>query len=469
MCGNRDSARGSWPSILLGGIIVWGLSCVVPSPALLRSEEPPCSPQFQRADVDASGSLEITDPIALLNYQFLGGEEPTCLDAADSNDDEKLDISDAVYILSYLFLGGAAPSLPSGECGVDPTGEDLLGCLSYPPCGGPVDEWQALIESCGDLETLAGNGMVDKDFNGWEAGFEGGLATEADLSNPHHAVSDAAGNVYIADKEAHAVRKVTPDGRIFTLAGRNVAGDDGDEPGPATERSLSNPNGVWARADGTVYILDLDNQKVRRVSTDGTMSTLFAVSGLVVGRGLWVSDAEDLAYVASGNKVVRWTLASGVETYKDGFTQLGNLVVEPSGDVLVTDRSRHQVYRIDGEGDVTVLAGNGTTFGGGDGESALETGLWGVRGIARLEGGGLFLATHEGSQVWYLDTKGIIHLFLDGSKNAHSGDGLPVTAPGRKVSEVRNVTVDAQGNILVTENDYGYIRIVRRVPITPCR
>ena len=92
-----------------------------------------------------------------------------------------------------------------------------------------------------------------------------------------------------------------------------------------------------------------------------------------------------------------------------------------------------------------------------DGMPALDTGLDQVRGVwVYEETGGIFLATHRGSQVWYVDTAGIIHLFLDGRSGVHAGDGEPFDAPGPKVSEIRNVTMDRKGNILVTENDFGF-------------
>ena len=89
---------------------------------------------------------------------------------------------------------------------------------------------------------------------------------------------------------------------------------------------------------------------------------------------------------------------------------------------------------------------------------AKDTALHGVRGIWFLPNSGYFLATHEGSQIWYVDTSGIIHLFVDGEHNAHAGDGEHFKTPGLKVSEVRAVTMDKQGNILITENDAGFIR-----------
>jgi sugar lactone lactonase YvrE len=319
------------------------------------------------------------------------------------------------------------------------------------------------------IRTIAGKGDIGTDgFNSWDPQFEGGLATDAELSRPHIAMADDAGNIYIADKDAHAIRKVTLDGRIFTVAGMNVAGDDGDKPGPGIQQRLSSPNGLWVRGDGTVYILDTNNGKVRRLDTKGVLSTLFTVSDNTdVGRGLWVSNDETVAYVASGKSVKRWAAGSGVKTFASGFTDLGNIVVDPSGRLVVTDRGDNRVYRLSNSGNKTAIAGNGDTTGGGDGELALDTGLAGVRGVWYLPNGGYLLATHEGSQIWYVDTAGVIHLFVDGSRKFHEGDGEYFRTPGFKVSEVRAVTMDKQGNIIITENDNGFIRVINFLRMAP--
>jgi hypothetical protein len=92
------------------------------------------SPVFKRADGNADGSVDISDPVQVLGYLFLGGAEPTCLDAADANDDNAVDISDASAILGYLFLGGPPPPAPGPfACGPDPTAGGLAEC-AYRAC-----------------------------------------------------------------------------------------------------------------------------------------------------------------------------------------------------------------------------------------------------------------------------------------------------------------------------------------------
>ncbi len=185
-----------------------------------------------------------------------------------------------------------------------------------------------------------------------------------------------------------------------------------------------------------------------------------------MGRGLWVSDDETLIYYCAGTQVKKWTPTGGVKTLSSGYTELGNIEVGPDGQLAVTDRGASLAYTLTKKGVQTVIAGNGQSFGGGDGQPALQTALYEVRGIWFLPNGGYFLATHAGSQVWYVDTAGIIHLFVDGFPNAHGGDGNWFYAPGPKVSECRSVAMDPAGNILIVENDGGFVRRIRFLPLT---
>jgi hypothetical protein len=93
---------------------------------------------FHRGDVNGDGSINITDPVVLLEYLFLGGVKPGCMEAANADDNEALDINDPVVILSWLFLGGDAPPAPGPvgtPCGVDPAGSITdIGCDTYNGC-----------------------------------------------------------------------------------------------------------------------------------------------------------------------------------------------------------------------------------------------------------------------------------------------------------------------------------------------
>ncbi len=82
--------------------------------------------------------------------------------------------------------------------------------------------------------------------------------------------------------------------------------------------------------------------------------------------------------------------------------------------------------------------------------------------------GGFLLITHDGCQLWYMDNAGIVRLLLNGAGGrTHGGDGIFFYAPGWKMAEGRSVTMDLQGDILLCESDYGFIRRIRFLPLTP--
>lgn len=324
--------------------------------------------------------------------------------------------------------------------------------------------FKELVLTYGQINTIAGTGKFrKKKQNGWKNEFEGIDARKVELSRPHHAIGDKFGNIYIADKDAHAIRKISPQGLIFTVAGVNIAGDDGDQPGPGNKKHLAFPNGIWVSQSGIVYILDLGNSKIRKLDKRGILTTLLKdPEGIKFGRGLWVNEDEKQVYYCSGEKLKVWTPSQGLKTLASGFVMLGNLAVSPQGNLAVTDRGGHKVYKILANGNKIVVAGNGKTDPPKSGGLATATSLNEVRGIWFHPAGGYFLVTHAGNQIWYVTAQGLIHLFLDGDKKSRpQGDGQQFNTPGPKISEPRAISIDYQGNIIITENDYGYIRMIK--------
>jgi hypothetical protein len=331
-----------------------------------------------------------------------------------------------------------------------------------------------LVVSFGMLHTIAGNGFGGTDgVNYWQPSFEGGYATNAALSRPHIALADDAGNVFVVDKGSHSVLKITPDGRIHTVAGNHTAGNGPDYPTNALAVQLNAPNGIWVLGDGTVYVLDTGNSKIRRLDTNGVMATLIvATGGINTGRGIWVKEDESLAFFASGADLKKWTPSAGVKTLNNNFNELGNFIVNPDGDLIVTDRGASKVYFLDATGanagNRNVLFGDGSTNNVVEDTLAKTNSLYGVRGVWPVPTGGYLLATHEGSQVLYVDPAGILHVFVDGLPTSiHSGDGQWFHSAGYKISEVRAVSMDRKGNILITENDFGYVRRIDFSRLSP--
>lgn len=329
-------------------------------------------------------------------------------------------------------------------------------------------EFEIMRKSYGILTTIAGKGAEDKGQNSWKPEYEGKLGTEAELSNPHITMADLAGNYYIADKHSNRILKVNPKGIISTFAGTGEGRFNGEE-GKATEINLDYPNGLHVMPNGVVYIMDTFNKRIRRVDRRGMLTTVFHDPvGFHHGRGLWVRpDGKLIYYVGSGggSSLMRWTPGGGSETVADGFRDLAYLAVDAKGDVIVTEQGRNQVHRISPDGKKReTIAGNGSRDEPVDGRPAMEIGLFEVRSIALRPDGSYFLCTHKGGDVVFVDTKGIAHRFIhgNGKGNIHEGDGKSVTTPGEKISEPRAVTLAPNGDLLITCNDNGYVRVVKK-------
>lgn len=320
--------------------------------------------------------------------------------------------------------------------------------------------WPEVKSWFGELSTIAGAGKSDS-LNEWKPSFEGGPAVSAELSRPHIALADEEGNIYIADKEAHAVRRVTTDGIIHTFAGTNQPGDAPDEPGPAREGALHNPNGLWVTKSGNVFILDMDNAKIRKVTPEGEMSTFITLENIAVGRGLWVADDESEAFICNDRILLRWTPENGSKAFSAGFGELGMVLRDDSGRLLVGDRGKNQVFAVEPNGAKVPLVGTGAEGPLVEGRLATETPVPEPRAIWPFKGG-LFVGLHDVCRVLFVDDAGVVHQFLTGSTKSHSGDGEDFDTPGRKIGEVRSVSVTPQGDLLIVESDLGYVRRVEK-------
>ena len=334
-------------------------------------------------------------------------------------------------------------------------------------------ESDAVLSDYGPLEWIAGTtGAVADNSSEWLSSYEGKPATEVDLSEPHSAMGDLSGNILVADKNANAVRVIGRNGMIRTVAGTNVAGFNGD--GPATQRQLDGPQHAYPMPDGSFYILDTGNKRIRKVDAAGQMTTVITESASL-SRGLWVKRDGSLIYYCTNTSLRRWTPAS-LTVMAENFSELGNIDVAQNGDIFVTDRGAltsdptfSKVFRIAPNATPAtytpmVVAGTGGTTDSGPGASgspATAVGIRGVRGIAFHPAGGYFLATHRGGDLWYVDRSGIITLVVQGNDaNASVPALLPRALPAvgsAVLSELRSVSVALNGDLLIATNDSGYI------------
>jgi len=225
-----------------------------------------------------------------------------------------------------------------------------------------VDEYNQCIRKVntgGIIATIAGNGTYG--FSG-----DGAAATNAELGVPYNVTTDALGNLYIVDSYNHRIRKVSTSGIISTFAGNGVQGYTGDG-GYATNAELNYPEGVAVDFKGNVYIADSDNQRIRKVSANGIITT-FAGIGT---RGM------------SGD--------GGVATN----AQLGSpsgITTDTVGNLYISDAFNNNIRKVDANGIISTIAGNGTQGYSGDGGLAINAALYSPTGVAVDYVGNIFIA-----------------------------------------------------------------------------
>jgi len=248
---------------------------------------------------------------------------------------------------------------------------------------------------------------------------DGGKATAAPLASVEGLAVDAAGNLYISDAEDHRLRRVSASGVITTAAGNGAFGLRGDN-GPAVESQLYRPYGVATDALGNVYLADLGNQRVRRISPSGIITTI-AGSGEIRPPG------------------------EGGEAVAARFQAPRNVAVDNLGNLYVSDFLDHRVYRVGlASGAIEVVAGTGAA-GFTDSGDALAVRLNSPAGLAVDSQGVLYIADSGNKAVRRL-AAGRITTILGGSERR-----VPLETP-------TGLALDRAGNLYIADGARLYRR-----------
>jgi uncharacterized protein (TIGR03437 family) len=323
------------------------------------------------------------------------------------------------------------------------------------------------VSSSGTITTVAGNGLLSYSGDGGAATgaqLNGPLGIAADNSGnlfiadsqngvvriikngaiasvggstlliPRSVATDAAGNAYVADVQDNRVRKIGTDGTVTTYAGNGTNGFAGDG-GPAANAQLSSPAAVAVDGAGNLYIADLGNLRIRKVSTNGNIST-------VAGNG-------SQGYSGDGGPAINASLN----------TPLG-VAAGPSGNLYVVDSASHVIREVTLDGNINTIAGTGEPGFTGDGGPAASAQLASPTGIAADPFGNIFFVDGT-TRVREINTAGIIATVAGNGSSGYSGDGGMANLA--QFNSPSAVWAGAAGSLYVADTGNNAIRLLQPV------
>ncbi|MCW3121029.1 MAG: hypothetical protein JWQ38_521 [Flavipsychrobacter sp.] len=313
---------------------------------------------------------------------------------------------------------------------------------------------------------------------------DGGIAKDCEFNHPF-GIAIAAGNLYIADRHNNCVRMINSAGVVTTIAGTGTAGYNGDNI-PATAAQLNSPVSVVVDHAGNVCVSDLGNNRIRRVDTNGIITTIAGtgVAGyngddqpataaqLNSPRGLAIGPRSGNVFLADqGNNRVRIIddkaniityVGSGVAGYNGDWVNCKDVMLngpyaiafDIDGELFIADVDNERIRRTL-VGRIITFAGNGSKGYSGDFGAATAAQLNEPIGIAVDKNGILYIADGWNGCIRQVNTSGIIATIAGNGTLGYSGDGGP--AVHAQLNDPYGVAVDDGGNIYIA--DYGNNRI----------
>jgi hypothetical protein len=442
-----------------------------------------------------SGSVSLTVNAAALSVSIIGN--PT--KAFDSTTTATLSSSN-YNLTGFAGSDGATITKTVGSYAAETPGPQtvtvILSPSDYSPTGATSVSNYVLPTTATGAGTISiGSGLsfslLGQTINAYAGqsgsaayGGDGGLATASTLSGPASVAIDQAGNLYLADRANSVIRKITQAGYISTYAGTGAAGYSGDG-GAATSAQLSAPWGVAADSTGNLYIADTGNNRIRKVTSAGIIST-FAGTGVAGfgGDGAAATsaqisspygvaiDSNSNLYIAdAGNRRIRKVVSGGnITTYAGNGTagysgdgaaassaelnQPMGLAVDSSGNLYIADENNNRVRMIEPNGTISTVAGNGNSLDSGDGFNATSAGISAPLNMTVDPAGNLYIA--EAARVRWVSTAGVIQTFAGTGTAGSAGNGGPATSA--QLGSLSGIALDALGQIYLSDTTYDVIR-----------
>ncbi|MBL8524726.1 MAG: hypothetical protein JNN20_13630, partial [Betaproteobacteria bacterium] len=336
------------------------------------------------------------------------------------------------------------------------------------------------VDSSGVITTFAGNG-----FGGFQRpSGDGGPLLSASIGSPSSVTFDVLGNLYVTEGANHRVRKISPAGVISTVAGNGMSGFGGDG-GPAVSALLNEPQWIVVAPDGTMYVADAANHRIRKIDSSGTISTVAGtgfqgytgdggpatMATLRYPQALALDATGNLFVADTRNHRVRKIDTSGIisSIADDGYAvsspgnqqiplyglaQPKGLVVMPNGDLIIADTNRNKIKKVAANGQASTIAGVYAGYSG-DGGAAINADLYEPNGLAVDTNGNLFIADYANRRIRKISPDGMINLIAGVGKD-FVGDGLQ--ALNAKLVGPSFIARDMDGNLFFSDPTHYRIR-----------
>ncbi len=289
------------------------------------------------------------------------------------------------------------------------------------------------------IRKIATNGIITTVAGSGTYGYMDGPAATAQFAGPFGIAIDTTGNLYIADENNGVVRKISTAGIVSTVAGSPIYGFSGDG-GPALQAAFRFPEGVTVGGDGNLYIEDIGNFRVREVTANGDIQT-------VAGDGQYESTPDG-------------TPAANASLSGPNF-----LSFDPSGQLLIADPEDYTVKRINSDGTIQTIAGDGIQgygqgYLGAFGAPATQSLLGAPRQAVADTKGNIYISDSDYARVVYIITPdGNLNVYAGQIGNAqYGGDNIPATSSG--LVDPQGLALDQNGNLYISDPDNNRIRMV---------
>jgi sugar lactone lactonase YvrE len=257
-------------------------------------------------------------------------------------------------------------------------------------------------------------------------------ARRSDLGSPQSLCLDATGRVYFADSYNHVILRIEEDGTLRRIAGIGRPGAGGDG-GPATAAALNQPYDVRLDSDGSLYIADFGNHRIRKVTPDGLMHT-------VAGRG-------EAGYTGDGGLATAARVHGPYGVYADARIGL-----------LIADSHNHVIRVVDRRGYIRTLAGTGRRGLAGDGGPALSASFDTPQALWVSGSGAIYIGDEHNHAIRVIGPDGLVRRLAGTGAPGFSPDGTP--ADSSRLDDPENILFSSDGAVLFTEAGSGRVRYV---------